>query len=71
MNSQPPCKGPLVAAERAAPAKVQRPLSGWGLVRGGGGIFVVSVNEKSIFSKKEEGRFPTESEIVDKLRAMQ
>lgn len=41
------------------------------LVRGAGGIFVVSVDNRKLFSKKEEGRFPTESEIVEKLRAMQ
>jgi selT/selW/selH-like putative selenoprotein len=33
-------------------------------VRGSGGIFEVSVNNKRIFSKHEEGRFPTEAEIV-------
>jgi selenoprotein W-related protein len=38
------------------------------LVRGSGGIFEVSVDGEPIFSKKEEGRFPTEKEIVDKLR---
>lgn len=38
------------------------------LVRGSGGIFEVSVDNDRIFSKKEEGRFPTEKEIVDKLR---
>ena len=41
------------------------------LVRGAGGIFDVSVDNKRIFSKKEEGRFPTEKEILDKLRGMQ
>jgi len=40
-------------------------------VRGSGGIFVVSVDGKAIFSKKEEGRFPTEREILDKVRALQ
>jgi selT/selW/selH-like putative selenoprotein len=38
------------------------------IVRGSGGIFVVTVDNDQIFSKKEEGRFPTEKEIVDKLR---
>ena len=38
------------------------------LVRGSGGIFEVSVDGAPIFSKKEEGRFPSEKEIVDKLR---
>ena len=41
------------------------------LVRGSGGIFDVSVDNKRIFSKKEEGRFPSEKEIIDKLRGMQ
>jgi selT/selW/selH-like putative selenoprotein len=40
------------------------------LVRGAGGIFVVSVDNETLFSKKKEGRFPTESEIVEKLRAV-
>jgi selT/selW/selH-like putative selenoprotein len=38
------------------------------LVRGSGGIFEVSVDNDRIFSKKQEGRFPSEKEIVDKLR---
>ena len=38
------------------------------LVRGSGGIFDVSVDNERIFSKKQEGRFPSEKEIVDKLR---
>ena len=40
------------------------------LVRGSGGIFVVSADNRTLFSKKEEGRFPTENEIVEKLRAI-
>ncbi len=40
------------------------------LVRGSGGIFDVHVDNKKIFSKKDVGRFPTEKEIVDQLRAM-
>jgi selenoprotein W-related protein len=38
------------------------------LVRGSGGIFVVSVDGKPIFSKKETGRFPSEGEVVEELR---
>jgi len=38
------------------------------LVRGSGGIFDVTVDNERIFSKKEEGRFPSEKEIVEKLR---
>lgn len=41
------------------------------LVRGSGGIFEVTVDNKRIFSKKDEGRFPTEKEILDKLKSMQ
>jgi len=40
------------------------------LVRGGGGIFDVTVNDKRIFSKKDEGRFPSEKEIIDQLRSL-
>jgi len=39
-------------------------------VRGSGGIFVVSVDNRQIFNKKEEGRFPTEREIIDALRKL-
>jgi selT/selW/selH-like putative selenoprotein len=39
-------------------------------VRGSGGIFVVSVGNQTLFSKKEEGRFPTEHEILDLLRTL-
>jgi selenoprotein W-related protein len=41
------------------------------VVRGSGGIFDVSVDNKRIFSKHDEGRFPTEKEIIEKLRGMQ
>ena len=41
------------------------------LVRGSGGIFVVTVGNDVLFSKRDEGRFPTEQEIVDKVRALQ
>ena len=37
-------------------------------MRGSGGIFEVTVDNDKIFSKKQEGRFPSEKEIVDKLR---
>jgi selT/selW/selH-like putative selenoprotein len=39
-------------------------------VRGSGGIFIVTVNDKQIFSKRDEGRFPSEREILDQLKAM-
>jgi len=38
-------------------------------VRGSGGIFLITVDGKPIFSKKDEGRFPTEREILEKLRS--
>lgn len=41
------------------------------LVRGSGGIFVVTVENQTLFSKREEGRFPTEREIVEKVKALQ
>jgi selT/selW/selH-like putative selenoprotein len=40
------------------------------MIRGGGGIFDVTANDKRVFSKHDEGRFPTEREIIDKLKAM-
>lgn len=40
-------------------------------MRGSGGIFVVSYANQTLFSKREEGRFPTESEILEKVRALQ
>jgi len=38
-------------------------------VRGSGGIFNVSVDNQRIFSKRDEGRFPSEREIIDALKA--
>ena len=40
------------------------------LVRGSGGVFDITVDNRRIFSKHDEGRFPSESEIVEKLRAL-
>jgi len=40
------------------------------LIRGGGGIFDVMVENKKIFSKHDEGRFPEEKEILAQLRGM-
>jgi predicted Rdx family selenoprotein len=40
-------------------------------VRGSGGIFKVSANDRLLFDKHAEGRFPSEKEILDKLRGMQ
>ena len=41
------------------------------VVRRSGGIFDVTADNQRIFSKHDEGRFPSESEILDKLRGMQ
>jgi selT/selW/selH-like putative selenoprotein len=38
------------------------------LIAGGGGIFDVSVDGKTIFSKKAVGRFPDAKEIVGALQ---
>ena len=38
------------------------------LVRGSNGIFDVVVDGRRIFSKDEQGRFPTEREILSTLR---
>jgi predicted Rdx family selenoprotein len=40
------------------------------LVRGSGGIFIVTVDNRQLFSKRDEGRFPTEREIIDALKAL-
>lgn len=32
---------------------------------------MVSVDNQTLFSKKNEGRFPTEREIIEKLKAME
>ena len=38
------------------------------LVKGAGGVFEVDVDGKRIFSKKAEGRFPDDSELLDALK---
>ena len=40
------------------------------LVRGSGGIFDVTVDNKRIYSKHDTGTFPSEKEIVDQLKKM-
>ncbi|VYS79678.1 hypothetical protein [Campylobacter ureolyticus] len=35
------------------------------LIAGGGGNFIVEVENKVIFSKKETNRFPNKNEILD------
>ena len=37
------------------------------LIPGRGGVFNVTAGKELIFSKQIEGRFPTESEILEKL----
>jgi selT/selW/selH-like putative selenoprotein len=37
------------------------------LIRGGNGIFDVTVDGTMIFSKDEQGRFPEEGEILSQL----
>ena len=39
-------------------------------MRGSGGIFKVSANNQLLFDKHSAGRFPSEKEIIDKLRAL-
>jgi len=38
------------------------------LVPGSGGVFDVTVDGNSIFSKKAAGRFPRDGEILEKLK---
>jgi selenoprotein W-related protein len=38
------------------------------LIRGGGGVFDVTVDGERIFSKKSVGRFPEDEEILEQLR---
>ena len=37
------------------------------LIRGGGGIFEIKLDGRLIFSKKEVGRFPEDSEVLKLL----
>ncbi len=39
------------------------------LIEGSGGIFDVVVDSKLIYCKKETGRFPTNEEILQQLKA--
>jgi len=38
------------------------------LIPGSGGVFIVCVDDKQIFSKKEVSRFPDEGEIVGLIK---
>jgi selenoprotein W-related protein len=39
------------------------------LVASGGGVFEITVDGKTVFSKRSLGRFPDEGEIVELIRA--
>lgn len=39
------------------------------LVPGSGGIFEVTLGERTLFSKEQEDRFPNENEVEDALEA--
>jgi selT/selW/selH-like putative selenoprotein len=39
------------------------------LVRGDGGVFEVRAGGATVFSKKQAGRFPSEGEVLEALRA--
>ena len=40
------------------------------LVPSSGGVFEVTINGRLIFSKKQEGRFPEENEILSQVEAL-
>lgn len=40
------------------------------LIQGGGGDFIITVDRKKIFSKKEIGRFPEHEEIVEAIQGL-
>ena len=40
------------------------------VVRGSGGIFDVTADNQKIYSKHETGNFPSEKEIIERLREM-
>ena len=44
-------------------------IAGVTLVPGRGGVLIVSVDGQTIFSNKDEGRFPEPRELKDALRA--
>ena len=41
------------------------------LIKGGGGIFDVKVDGQLIYCKKETGRFPEDSEVLDAIGKLQ
>jgi len=52
-----------LAAELAAELGIEAEL-----IRGGGGVFDVTVDGERVFSKRETGRFPEPGEVVARLR---
>ena len=38
------------------------------LVASSGGVFAITVDDKLVFSKKKEGRFPTDNELIELVR---
>lgn len=41
------------------------------LIKGRDGVFEVTVGNEKIFSKRDEGRFPEEREVLDALREVE
>jgi selT/selW/selH-like putative selenoprotein len=41
------------------------------LIQSGGGAFEISVDDKLIFSKLKEGRFPEEKEILNLIKDLE
>jgi len=39
------------------------------LIAGRGGVFEVAVDGRTVFSKKEAGRFPEDGEVLDLIRS--
>ena len=38
------------------------------LVASSGGVFEITIDDKLVFSKKKEGRFPTDNELIELVR---
>ena len=38
------------------------------LVASSGGVFEITIDDKLVFSKKKEGRFPTDNELMELVR---
>ena len=38
------------------------------LVSSSGGVFEITIDDKLVFSKKKEGRFPTDNELIELIR---